>query len=119
MKRYLISIYQPGDGSPPPPEILAPVMREMGAIKQELEAAGQWVFAAGLHPPSTATVLRAVGDDVLLTDGPFAEGKEHLGGFTIIRAPDLDAALQWGRRYARASPALTIEVRPFQGDDAG
>jgi hypothetical protein len=119
MKQYLISIYQPGDGTPPSPEVLAPVMREMAAIRQELEAAGQWVFAGGLHAPSTATVLRASGDDVLVTDGPFAEGKEHLGGFTIIKAPDLDVALAWGRRYARTSPALTIEVRPFQGDVDG
>lgn len=118
MKLYLISIYQPGDGTPPPPEILEPVMREMGIIRHELEAAGSWVFAGGLHPPSTATVLRAAGDDVLVTDGPFVEGKEHLGGFTIIKAPDLDAALEWGRRYARAAPALSIEVRPFQGEAA-
>ena len=118
-KRYLISIYQPGDGTPAPPEILEPVMREMFAIKRELEAQGSWVFAGGLHPPSTATVLKAAGDDVLLTDGPFVEGKEHLGGFTIIKAPDLDAALAWGRRYARAAPGLSIEVRPFQGEAEG
>jgi hypothetical protein len=116
MKLYLISMYQPGDGSPAPPEILEPVMREMFAIKRELEAAGSWVFAGGLHPPSTATVLKAVDDDVILTDGPFVEGKEHLGGFTILKAPDLDAALTWGLRYARAAPGLTIEVRPFQGE---
>ena len=115
MKQYLISFYQP-DGPPPPPEFLAPVMREMGIIRSELEAAGSWVFAGGLHPPSTATLLRAKGDDVLITDGPFVEGKEVLGGFTIIKAPDLDAALEWGRRYARAVPALTVEVRPFQGE---
>jgi len=116
MKLYLISMYQPGDGSPAPPEILEPVMREMVAIKRELEAAGSWVFAGGLHPPSTATVLKAVDDDVVFTDGPFVEGKEHLGGFTILKAPDLDAALTWGLRYARAAPGLTIEVRPFQGE---
>jgi hypothetical protein len=115
MKQYLISFYQP-DGPPPPPAFLAPIMREMGVIREELEAAGSWVFAGGLHPPSTATLLRAKGDDVLITDGPFVEGKEVLGGFTIIKAPDLDAALEWGRRYARASPGLTVEVRPFQGE---
>ncbi|HEX7941030.1 MAG TPA: YciI family protein [Gemmatimonadaceae bacterium] len=115
MKQYLISFYQP-DGPPPPPEVLAPVMHEMGVIKGELEAAGRWVFAGGLHPPSTATLLRAKGDDVLITDGPFVEGKEVLGGFTIIKAPDLDVALEWGRRYARTSSGLTVEVRPFQGE---
>ena len=115
MKLYLISMYQP-DGPPPPPEILEPVMREIHTIRRELEGAGQWVFAGGLHPPSTATLLKASGDDVLVTDGPFVEGKEHLGGFTIIKAPDLDVALEWGRRYAQAAPGLSIEVRPFQGE---
>ena len=118
MKLYLISMYQPGDGTPAPPEILEPVMREMFAIKRELEAAGSWVFAGGLHPPSTATVLKAAGDDVLVTDGPFVEGKEHLGGFTIVKAADLDEAVEWGRRYARATH-LPIEVRPFQGEVEG
>jgi hypothetical protein len=116
MKRYLISFYQPGDGTPAPPEVLEPVMREIATIKRDLEAANCWVFGNGLHPPSTATVLRAQGDDVLLTDGPFVEGKEVLGGITIIKAPDLDAALGWARRYARAAPGLTFEVRPFYGE---
>jgi hypothetical protein len=62
------------------------------------EAAGAWVFAGGLHLPSTATVVRLKDGDVLTTDGPFAEGKEHIGGFTIVKAPDLDAALEWGRK---------------------
>ena len=118
MKHYLISFYQP-DGPPPPVEVLAPVMREMGIIRSELEAAGSWVFAGGLHPPSTATLVRATGDDVLITDGPFVEGKEVLGGFTIIKAPDLDVALGWGGRYARAAPGLTIEVRPIVGEVDG
>jgi hypothetical protein len=60
-------------------------------------------------------VLRPKDGDVLVTDGPFAEGKEHLGGFTILKAPDLDAALAWGRRYAQVI-GLPIEVRPFQGE---
>lgn len=113
MTRYLISIIQP-DGPPPPPDVLAPVMRELEQIKQELEAAHQWVFGDGLHAPSTATVIRASGDEVLLTDGPFVEGTEHVGGFMIVDAPDLDAALEWGLRYARAT-RLPIEVRPFVG----
>jgi hypothetical protein len=115
MKQYLLGVIQPA-GDPPPPAVLEEVMRDLDAVNSELQAAGAWVFAGGLHPPSTATVLRPQGDDVLMTDGPFAEGKEHLGGFTIIRAPDLDAALAWGRRIARAS-RLPIEVRPFQGED--
>ena len=117
MKQYLISIYQP-DGPPPPPERLEPVMREIMAIKRDLEAAGSWVFAGGLHDASTATVLRTQNDDILITDGPFVEGKEHLGGFTILKAPDLDVALEWARRYARVT-GLPIEVRPFQGEVDG
>jgi hypothetical protein len=73
------------------------------------------VFAGGLHPPSTATVVRVKDGETLMTDGPFVEGKEHLGGFTIIQAPDLDAALEWGSRLAEAT-TLPVEVRPFQGD---
>lgn len=115
MKQYLVSIYQPAGGGTPDPEFLAGVMRELGAIRQELEASGCWVFGQGLHDPSTATVLRPKGDEVLVTDGPFVEGKEYLGGFTILKAADLDAALEWGRRYALAT-TLPIEVRPFQGE---
>jgi hypothetical protein len=114
MKQYLLSIYQP-DGPTPPPEVLEQVMRDLDALNQELKAAGAWVFAGGLHAPSTATVVRPQDGDVLITDGPYAEGKEHLGGFTIIKAPDLDAALEWGRKLARAT-TLPIEVRPFQGE---
>jgi hypothetical protein len=113
MQLYLLSIYQP-DGGTPPPEILEPVMRDVEALNQELRAAGAWVFAGGLHPPSTATVVRVRDGDVLMTDGPFVEGKEHIGGFSIIRAPDLDAALEWGRKLAQAT-TLAVEVRPFQG----
>lgn len=115
MKRYLLSVYQP-DGDPPPPEILEPVMRDIEALEREMKAAGAWVFSGGLHPPSTATVVRAKDDDVFMTDGPYVEGKEHIGGFTIIEAPDLDSALEWGRRFAQAIAPLPIEVRPFQGD---
>jgi hypothetical protein len=114
MKQYLISVYQP-DGPPPPPEVLGKMGAELDALRAELKDTGAWVFTGGLHAPSTATVLRAKDGDVLVTDGPFAEGKEHLGGFTILRAPDLDAALAWGRRYALVI-GLPIEVRPFQGE---
>jgi hypothetical protein len=113
MKSYLLSVYQP-DG-PPPPELLQTVMPDLAEFNRELRSAGAWVFAAGLHPPSTATVLRWDRGDVVLTDGPYVEGKEHLGGFTIIAAPDLDAALEWGAKLARAT-TLPIEVRPLQDE---
>ncbi|MGZ4269143.1 MAG: YciI family protein [Solirubrobacteraceae bacterium] len=112
MPQYLLSVYEPG-GDPPPPEILEPIMRDVTAVDEEMRAAGAWVFSGGLHAPSTATVLRARDGETLTTDGPFAEAKEHLGGFTIVRAPDLDAALEWGRKLARAT-TLPIEVRPFR-----
>jgi len=113
MQEYLFSIYQP-DGVTPPPEFLEPINRQLDALNADLKAAGAWVFAAGLHDPSTATVLSATDDEVLMTDGPYLEGKEHLGGFSIIQAEDLDAALVWARRLATIVKPLAIEVRPFQ-----
>jgi hypothetical protein len=114
MKQYLLSVYQP-EGPLPQPEVLERISRDLDALNSELKAAGVWVFAGGLFPPSTATVVRLEDGDVLTTDGPFAEGKEHLGGFTIVKAPDLDAALGWGRKLARAT-TLPVEVRPFQDE---
>ncbi|HVG96896.1 MAG TPA: YciI family protein [Chloroflexota bacterium] len=114
MKQYLLCVYQP-DGDPPPPDELAAIMRDVAALEAEMQAAGVWVFSGGLHAPSTATVVRVRDGEVLTTDGPFAEGKEHVGGFTVVRAPDLDAALEWGRKAARAT-TLPIEVRPFFGE---
>lgn len=112
MKKYLLSVYQP-DGDPPPPDVLAKIMSDLNALRQELEAAGAWVFAAGLSPPSTAKVVRVKNAKAFITDGPFIESKEHIGGFTVIQARDLDAALEWGRRAAAAT-TLPIEVRPFR-----
>lgn len=117
MKQYLLNIYQPGGGTPPP-EILQAVMRDVTALIQEAKAAGVWVFNGGLQPPSTATVVRLQRGKVLITDGPFAESKEHIGGFLIIKAPDLEAALEWASKAARAI-TLPIEVRAFQGEAAG
>ena len=119
MKRYLLSIYQP-DGPPPSPDLLAPVMQKVYALNQELQAAGAWVFTGGLHPPDTATVVRSQAGELVMTDGPYIEGKEHVGGFTVIDAPDLDAALAWARKLSQAltlpghTTGLAVEVRPFQ-----
>ena len=117
MKQYLLSVYHP-EGDLPAPEVMEKITRDVTALNAELQAAGAWVFAGGLYPSSTATVVRADGDEALITDGPFAEGKEHIGGILVIRAPDLDAALEWGRRAARAC-TVPIEVRPFQDGAAG
>jgi len=92
---------------------MAKIRADVGALNTELQQAGAWVFAGGLYPSSTATVVRVDGDGVLVTDGPFVEGKEHVGGLWVIEAPDLDSALEWGRKATRAC-AVPIEVRPFQ-----
>ncbi|MBV9843444.1 MAG: hypothetical protein JOZ47_00020 [Kutzneria sp.] len=118
MQHYLLSIYQPDTQEPPSAEFLAPIMRNVEVLNTELKAAGAWVFAGGLHPSDNATVVRLSNDEVLTTDGPYLEGKEHLGGFTIIKAADLDTAVEWGRKLARAT-TLPIEVRPLQGEPVG
>jgi hypothetical protein len=113
MTQYVLTVYQP-DGEPPPPEDLDPIMRDVLAVEKEMKDAGVWVFSGGLHPASTATVVQQRGEEVITTDGPYVEGKEHVGGFTIIEAPDLDSALAWAGKFARATRFLPIEVRPFQ-----
>ena len=123
MKQYLLSIYQP-DGAAPPPEALEKVMRDMNALIREAKSAGVWVFNGGLHPASTATVVRTRRGETLITDGPYVESKEHIGGFMVVATPDLDAALEWARRMARVltlegHDGLPIEVRPFYEDAKG
>jgi hypothetical protein len=117
MKQYLLSIYHP-DGPPPARPVLDKIMRDVYAVRQEMKDAGAWVFSGGLFPATTATVVRAKDDEILLTDGPYVEGKEHIGGLTIVKAPDLDRALEWARKLARAT-TLPIEVRPIQDEGAG
>jgi hypothetical protein len=112
MKRYLLSVVTPTGATPPQPDELGEIMRRVDVVDREMRDTGAWVFAGGLESPSTATVIRPQGDEAMLIDGPFAEGKEYLGGFSIVQANDLDAALEWGRKLARAT-GLPIEVRPF------
>ncbi len=123
MKSYLLSIYMPD--VPPPPDVMArmdQIMAHVNAVTDDAKARGVWVFNGALHAPSTATVVRIERGDVLMTDGPFIEGKEHIGGFLIVKAANLDDALAWGRRLATAlgdgSNSLPVEVRPFQGEDS-
>jgi len=116
MPQYLLSLCTPeADATPPSPDALEAIMGEISVLNDEIKAAGGWVFAGGLHEAGTATTLRLQGDEVLMTDGPFAEGKEHIGGISIVRAADLDAPLRWGRELARIT-GLPIEVRPFQDE---
>jgi hypothetical protein len=118
MKQYLLAVHTDFDAPPPDPDEMQQRFKAVDAFNTDLMGSGNWVFGGGLHPPSTATVVRAEGGDVLTTDGPFAETKEHLGGFWIVQADDLDAALAIAAR-ASAACAGPVEVRPFQEDTDG
>jgi hypothetical protein len=115
MPQYLLNVIQP-DGEPPAPDVLEPIIADLRALQAEMKAAGAWVFSAGLHPASAATVVRRDGGETLLTDGPYVEASEHIGGFTLIEASDLDGALAWAGRMAEAT-TLAIEVRPVADHD--
>ena len=113
MKKYLLAVHMV-EGAPVPSEAeIQQTYQAVDAFNAELQSAGAWVFAGGLHAPSTATVVRAQGGQVVTTDGPFAETKEQLGGFWIITVVDLDAALEWAAKGSAACGA-PVEVRPFQ-----
>jgi hypothetical protein len=114
MKQYMLSVIQP-EGPIPPQEVLNKIMKDVTVVLQDMKKAGAWVFNAALHPPATATVVRVKDGDALMTDGPYTEGKEHIGGVCIVKAADLDAAMAWGQRMA-AAITLPIEVRPFQDE---
>jgi hypothetical protein len=113
MKQYVLSVCYPAGGTPPAPDELARIMRDVGAIHQEMQARGAWVFGGGLTDASSATVVRTQHGQIVMTDGPFIESREQIGGFSIVNAPDLDAALDWARKLTRAI-GVPIEVRAFQ-----
>jgi hypothetical protein len=113
MKQYMLSVHMVEGQQPPSEEDMQQSYKDVDVVNAELQAAGAWVFAGGLYPPDTATVVRVADGTVVTTDGPFAETKEQLGGFWVIQAADLDAALAWA---AKATVACRgpVEVRPFQ-----
>ena len=114
MTQYLMSVWHsPKNPVPSDPEVMQKAFEATDAFNNELQAAGAWVFGGGLHEPGSATVVCATDGDPLMTDGPFAETKEQLGGFWIIEAPDLDAALAWAAKGSAACMS-PVEVRPFQ-----
>jgi hypothetical protein len=115
MKQYLLSVYDEVDSASLSPEAMAQIYKDVDDLNAEIKAGGAWVFAGGLHPASTATVLRVRDGEVLTIDGPYAEGKEHIGGFWVIKAEDLDAALAWAAKATKAC-ASPVEVRPFQDE---
>ncbi|HEX8093967.1 YciI family protein [Jatrophihabitans sp.] len=117
MKQYLLSVHMVEGAEMPPPETVERMYADVDQYNARLQAEGAWVFAGGLHPADTATVVRMQDGELLTTDGPFAETKEHLGGFWVIKAPDLDAALAWAADATKACGA-PVEVRPFQDEAA-
>jgi hypothetical protein len=120
MAQYLLSVHsvQGEVRGPRTEEEMQQMSKQIGVLEQEMKAAGAWVFSARLHEPDTATVVRMSDDgELLTTDGPFAEAKEHLGGFYVIEAADLDAALAWASKVTAAIKA-PIEVRPFVATSA-
>jgi hypothetical protein len=113
MKQYLLSVHMVEGQPVPSAEQMQRTYAAVDNFNAELQAAGAWVFAGGLHPPSTATVVRGQAGQEVTTDGPVAETKEQLGGIWIITAPDLDAALEWAAKGSAAC-GNAVEVRPFQ-----
>ncbi len=114
MTQYMLSVHMV-EGEEPDPEVMEQAYQDVDVYNQELQAKGAWVFGGGLHPTSTATTVRQKEGEVLTTDGPYIEAKEHLGGFWVIEAPDLDAALDWASQATAACKA-PVEVRPFEGE---
>lgn len=116
MHQYLLSVWHSGDNPiPDDPQVMQRMVKQVDEVNAEMQAKGAWVFAGGLHDPSTATVVRDQNGETVMTDGPFAETKEMLGGFWVIEAPDLDAALAWAAKAAAACEG-PVEVRPFQDE---
>ncbi|HEY0517601.1 MAG TPA: YciI family protein [Solirubrobacteraceae bacterium] len=114
MTQYLLSVQGVDYGAIPAQDEMEQTYGAVGAFNEEVKSAGAWVFAGGLQAPDTATVVRIENEETVLTDGPYAESKEHLGGFWVIEAPDLDAAIAWAGKGARACGS-PVEVRPFEG----
>jgi hypothetical protein len=114
VSHYLLSICYPAGAQAPDSDRLAEIMAEVAVVKADLQAAGSWVFDGGLHGPDSATVVTCVDGATVLTDGPFIESKEQIGGISVIDVADLDEALAWAARMA-AAVTVPVEVRPFQG----
>ena len=113
MTQYLLSVYMVEGEPAPADDEIQTIYADVDRFNEEVKTAGAWVFAGGLHPADTATVVKGKDGDVVTTDGPFAESKEQIGGFWVIEAADLDAALAWAAKGSAACRGA-VEVRPFQ-----
>jgi hypothetical protein len=111
MRQYLLAVHSVEGEPAPSEEEMQTMFRETDRINDEMRAAGAWVFGGGLLPPESATVVRVGTGGTTMTDGPFAETREHLGGFWIIRCEDLDQALAWAEKCSAVCGP--VEVRPF------
>jgi hypothetical protein len=114
MTQYLLSVHGSADAATPTEAEIAKMYADVAEFNKSVQAAGIWVFAGGLEPIESATCVDASGSEPLITDGPYAETKEVLGGFWIIECDDLDGALRWAGAGSKACGAK-VEVRPFQG----
>ena len=115
MKQFLLSVHYVEGQPVPDDETIQQMFKDVEAYNQELRDAGAWVFGCGLEAPDTATVVREQDGQIVTTDGPFPEAKEQIGGFWVIKAPDLDAALASARKATRACRG-PVEVRPLQDE---
>jgi len=115
MSQYLMSVYYDEADETPSDEVMQEIYADVEGLNQKMRDSGIWVFAGGLHPPDTATVVRSQDGEILTTDGPFAEAKEQIGGFWVIEADNLDAALDWASQATIACRG-PVEVRPFQDE---
>ncbi|MFI5956848.1 YciI family protein [Cryptosporangium sp. NPDC051539] len=114
-QQYLLSVWHVGAYPEVDPETMQAQFAAVNAFNQEVMDAGAWVFAGGLMPHDTATTVDNTGAEMVLSDGPFAETKEHIGGFWVITAENLDEALRWAAKGSKACENK-VEVRPFQGE---
>lgn len=117
MNQYLLTVHGVEGEAPPSAEVMQKMYADVDALNQVMQREGAWVFAGGLHPVSSATVVREKNGEILFTDGPFSEAKEHIGGFWVLKCKDLDAALQWAAK-ATVACGRPVEVRPFQDPPA-
>lgn len=115
MTQYLMSVYYVEGEEAPSDDVMQQMFEDVDAFNKKMESENAWVFGGGLHTPDTATVVRSQDGEVLTSDGPFPEAKEQIGGFWVIEAEDLDAALDWASQASVACQG-PVEVRPFQDE---
>ena len=115
MPQYMLSVHSVEGQPAPTAEVMQKMYADVDVVNKEMMSTGTWVFGGGLHPHTTASVVSVKDGKIVITDGPFIEGKEHIGGFWVLQCADLDEALAWARK-ATVACAGPVEVRPFQDE---